>query len=216
MFVKVRSFVLFLYQNLDIWYYHTIKSCNPIQWGGEFVIFEEKTMKSDKLYEGKLVNLRIDTVELPDKKYSKREIIEHPGAVSILAITEDDCVILVRQYRKAVERALLELPAGKIELNEEPAQTAKRELKEETGFQAEKMEYLLEFFTSPGFTNEKVYIFLASGLTEGETALEHGEFVETEIIHINDLTKMIDRGQILDSKTIIGIQMAKKIFDKKQ
>lgn len=179
------------------------------------MIFEEKTMKSDKLYEGKLVNLRIDTVELPDKKYSKREIIEHPGAVAILAITEDGSVILVRQYRKAVERALLELPAGRIEVNEEPGQTAKRELQEETGFHAEKMEYLLEFYTSPGFTNEKVYIFLATELSEGETKFDHGEFIETEKIHINDLNTMVERGEILDSKTIIGIQFAKKIFDKK-
>lgn len=180
------------------------------------MIYEEKTMKSDKLYEGKLFNLRVDTVELPDKKYSKREIIEHPGAVSILAITEDDSIILVRQYRKAVERALLELPAGKIELNEEPVQTAKRELKEETGFTAEKVEYLLEFYTSPGFTNEKVYIFLATELTEGETEFDDGEFIETEKIHINDLMKMIYRGEIIDSKTIIGIQLAKRILDEKK
>ncbi len=180
------------------------------------MVFEEKTMKSDKLYEGKLVNLRIDTVELPDKKYSKREIIEHPGSVSILPITADNCVILVRQYRKAVERALLELPAGKIELNEEPGETARRELKEETGFSANKIEYLLEFYTSPGFTNEKVYIFLATQLTGGSTEFDDGEFIETEKIHIDDLMKMVDRGEILDSKTIIGIQFAKKILDKKQ
>ncbi len=177
--------------------------------------YEEKTMKSDKLYEGKLFNLRVDTVELPDKKYSKREIIEHPGAVSILAITEDDCVVLVRQYRKAIERALLELPAGKIEINEEPVETAKRELKEETGFTAEKIEYLLEFYTSPGFTNEKVYIFLAKELTQGETDFDDGEFIETEKIHIDELVKMVYLGEIVDSKTIIGIQFAKRILDKK-
>lgn len=179
------------------------------------MFFEEKTMKSDKLYEGKLLNLRIDTVELPDKKYSKREIIEHPGAVSILPVTDDDCVILVKQYRKAIEKSLLELPAGKIELNEEPGETAKRELKEETGFSANKIEYLLEFYTSPGFTNEKVYIFLATDLNKGETEFDDGEFIETVKIQIDDLMKMIDRGEIVDSKTIIGIQLAKKILDKK-
>lgn len=179
------------------------------------MFFEEKTMKSDKLYEGKLLNLRIDTVELPDKKYSKREIIEHPGAVSILPVTDDNCVILVKQYRKAVEKSLLELPAGKIELNEEPGETAKRELKEETGFSANKIEYLLEFYTSPGFTNEKVYIFLATDLNKGETEFDDGEFIETVKIQIDDLMKMIDRGEIVDSKTIIGIQLAKKILDKK-
>lgn len=175
--------------------------------------FEEKTMKSDKLYEGKLLNLRIDTVELPDKKYSKREIIEHPGGVAILPITEDNCIILVEQYRKAVERFLLELPAGKLEVNEEPAETAKRELKEETGITANKLEYLLEFYTSPGFTNEKTYLFLAKDLIQGEPNPDSGEFIKTTKIKIDDLVKMIDRGEILDSKTIIGIQLARNFID---
>src|SRR5690554_4052188 len=116
------------------------------------MVFEEKTMKSDKLYEGKLLNLRVDTVELPDKKYSKREVVEHPGGVGIVPITEDNCIILVKQYRKAIEKFLLEIPAGKLELNEEPRETALRELKEETGYEANKLEYLLDFYTSPGFT----------------------------------------------------------------
>lgn len=180
------------------------------------MVFEEKTMKSDKLYEGKLLNLRIDTVELPDKKYSKREIIEHPGAVAILALTDDKKVILVKQYRKAVERALLELPAGKIELNEEPGETAKRELKEETGYVAKRIEYLIEFYTSPGFTNEKISIFLATDLVKGEIELDDGEFVENVEIQIDDLIKMVDRGEILDSKTIIGIELAKKMICKKE
>lgn len=177
--------------------------------------FEEKTMKSDKLYEGKLLNLRIDTVELPDKKYSKREIIEHPGGVAILPITEDNCIILVEQYRKAVEKFLLELPAGKLELNEEPGETAKRELKEETGLSANKLEYLLEFYTSPGFTNEKIYLFLATDLVQGELEPDSGEFIKTVKVSIDDLTKMVDRGEILDSKTIIGVKLAKKIIDNK-
>ncbi|HZK33534.1 MAG TPA: NUDIX hydrolase [Tissierellaceae bacterium] len=177
--------------------------------------FEEKTMKSDKLYEGKLLNLRIDTVELPDKKYSKREIIEHPGAVAILPITEDNCIILVQQYRKAVERALLELPAGKLELNEEPGETAIRELKEETGISADKMEYLMEFYSSPGFTDEKIYLFVAEDLKLGEAKPDSGEFVKTKKIHIDELVKMVSRGEILDSKTIIGIQLAKNLMDNK-
>ena len=96
------------------------------------MVFEEKTMKSDKLYEGKLLNLRVDTVEIPDKKYSKREIVEHPGGVAVIPVTDDNSIILVRQYRKAVERFLLEVPAGKLELNEEPRETAVRELKVES------------------------------------------------------------------------------------
>ena len=123
--------------------------------------FEEKTMKSERIYEGKIVNLRVDTVELPDKKYSKREIVEHPGAVGIVPITEDGKIILVKQFRKAVEKPLLEIPAGKIEINEEPKETALRELFEETGYYSNNMEYIIEFYTSPGFSNEKIYLFLA-------------------------------------------------------
>jgi ADP-ribose pyrophosphatase len=180
------------------------------------MLFEEKTMKSDKVYEGKIVNLRIDTVELPDKKYSKREIVEHPGAVGLIPITEDNCVVLVKQFRKPVEKFLLEIPAGKLELNEEPRETAIRELKEETGFEAGKIEYLLEFYTSPGFSNEKIHLFLATDLIEGEATPDSGEFVEKVKISIEDLLKMVDRGEIVDSKTIIGINLADKYINKKK
>jgi len=176
--------------------------------------FEEKTMKSDKLYEGKILNLRIDTVELPDKKYSKREIVEHPGGVAIIPITKDNSIVLVKQYRKAVERFLLEIPAGKLEVNEEPRETAIRELEEETGFKANKLEYVLEFYTSPGFSNEKIYLFLATDLIEGEQSLDSGEFIKSEEFNIDDLVKMVERGEILDSKTIIGILLAKKHLDR--
>lgn len=180
------------------------------------MIAEEKTMKSDKLYEGKLINLRIDTVELPGKMYSKREIIEHPDGVAILTITEDNCLVLVKQYRKAVERALLELPAGRVEVNEEPGETAKRELKEETGISANKLEYLMEFYTSPGFTDEKLYLFLATDLKEEIVEPDEGEFIKTEKFHIDELVKMVKKGEIVDSKTIIGIQLAKNLMDNKK
>ena len=176
-------------------------------------MFEEKTMKSDKLYEGKILNLRVDTVELPDKKYSKREIVEHPGSVAVIPIADDGSIILVKQYRKAVEKFLLEIPAGKLEINEEPRVTAIRELKEETGYSTEKMEYLMEFYTSPGFTNEKIYLFLATDLVKGEADPDDGEFLEVEKYDMDTLIKMIERGEITDSKTIIGINLAKKYLE---
>ncbi|NLX62863.1 MAG: NUDIX hydrolase [Tissierellia bacterium] len=172
--------------------------------------FEEKTMKSERIYEGKIVNLRIDTVELPGKKYSKREIVEHPGAVGIVPITEDGKIILVRQFRKAVEKPLLEIPAGKIEINEEPKETALRELFEETGFYSNKMEYIIEFYTSPGFSNEKVYLFLATELEKREAEPNDDELIEIEMYDIKDLVEMVNRGEINDSKTIIGILLAEK------
>src|SRR5690554_3940914 len=95
---------------------------------------KEKTMKSERVYEGRIINVRVDTVELPHKKYSKREIVEHSGAVGIIPITSNKDIILVKQFRKAVEEALLEIPAGKIEAKEDPSQCAIRELEEETGY----------------------------------------------------------------------------------
>lgn len=187
-----------------------------MQGGFNLAYYEEKTMKSDKLYEGKILNLRIDTVELPDKKYSKREIVEHPGGVAVIPVTENKSVILVKQYRKAVERFLYEIPAGKLEVNEEPRETAVRELKEETGFTSNKLTYLLEFYTSPGYCNEKIYLFLGEELLAGEQEPDSGEFIEWEEFPIEDLLKMIDRGEILDSKTIIGIYLARDYFNKKQ
>lgn len=175
--------------------------------------FEEKTMKSERVYEGKIVNLRIDTVELPDKKYSKREIVEHPGAVGVVPLTDDGFLILVKQFRKAVEKSLLEIPAGKIEINEEPKETALRELAEETGYRAEKMEYLFEFYTSPGFSNEKVYLFLATGLTEGEANPEDDECIQIKKYKIKDLIEMVNRGEINDSKTIIAILYAERYLN---
>lgn len=176
---------------------------------------EEKTMKSERIYEGKIVNLRIDTVELPDKKYSKREIVEHSGAVGIIPITEDGSIILVEQYRKPVEKKLIEIPAGKIEINEEPKETAIRELIEETGYKAGKMEYILEFYTSPGFTNEKIYLFLATELEYVEENPGEDEYIQVKKIPIEKLVDMIDKGEIIDSKTIISIYFAMKYLKAK-
>src|SRR5699024_6883235 len=134
-----------------------------------------------------------------------REIVEHPGSVGIIAITDDNHMVLVNQFRKPVEKSLLEIPAGKIEINEEPKETALRELYEETGYKAGKIEYLFEFYTSPGFSNEKMYLFLATELTEGEAEPEDDEYIETEKVVVKDLMDMVLRGDIVDSKTIIGI-----------
>nr|WP_300004459.1 NUDIX hydrolase [Tissierella sp.] len=179
------------------------------------MLYEEKTMKSEKVYEGKILNLKVDTVEMPDKKYSKREIIEHPGGVAIIAITDEDSLVLVKQYRKPVEDFLLEIPAGKLELNEEPRETAIRELKEETGLESDKLNYISEFYTSPGYTDEKIHLFLAEDLRKVEYTPEPGEFLEIVEISIEELIKMVRRGEIIDSKTIIGILIAQKLVDER-
>ncbi len=173
----------------------------------------EKTMKSEKIYEGKVLNLRIDTVELPDKKYSKREIVEHPGAVAIAPITDDGHVILVKQYRKAIEKEILEIPAGKIEIGEDPKSCAIRELKEETGITAEKVELMFEYYTSPGFCDEKMYFFIAKDLVEGEAKPDTDEYIEVEKIKLEELVAKVNKGEIVDSKTIIGILTANRIIN---
>ena len=167
------------------------------------MLYEEKTMKSERIFEGKILNLRVDTVELPNKKYSKREIIEHSGGVAIVAVTDEDEIVLVKQYRKAIEDFLLELPAGKLEYEEDPLECAKRELKEETGYTASSTELISETFASPGYSTEKIYIFLAQGLVAGESDLDEDEYLEIE-----KLIEMIDNNKIADSKTINGILMA--------
>lgn len=166
---------------------------------------EEKTMKSEKIYEGRIINVRIDTVELPDKKYSKREIVEHPGAVGIVPITSNGEIVLVKQYRKAVERALLEIPAGRLEAEEDPSQCAIRELKEETGYTADSLEKMLEFYSAPGFSTEKIYIYLADSIKAGIAEPDEGEHVETLIMPLDRALEMVKRGEIKDSKTIIAI-----------
>lgn len=131
--------------------------------------FEEKTVSSETLFKGRVISLQVDEVELPNGKTGKREIIKHPGAVAVIAITDEGKMIMVEQYRKAMERSLVEIPAGKLELGEEPLRSAERELEEETGYGSAEMKHLISFYTSPGFADELVHVFVATGLTKKET-----------------------------------------------
>lgn len=173
---------------------------------------EEKTLKSERIYEGKIINLRVDTVELPHKKYSKREIVEHPGAVSILALTKDEKIILVRQFRKPVEEFLLEVPAGKIESNEDPGNCAFRELKEETGYIAASIKKILEFYTTPGFSNEVMHLYLARNLQEGIANPDEDEYIEAVYLSLEEAMDKIKNGEIKDSKTIVAIMAYKNLI----
>lgn len=173
---------------------------------------EEKTLKSERIYEGKIINLRVDTVELPHKKYSKREIVEHPGAVSILALTKDEKIILVRQFRKPVEEFLLEVPAGKIESNEDPGDCAFRELKEETGYIAANIKKILEFYTTPGFCNEVMHLYLARNLQEGIANPDEDEYIEAVYLSLEEAMDKIKNGEIKDSKTIVAIMAYKNLI----
>lgn len=165
----------------------------------------EITVKSEKIFEGKIINLRVDTVELDNQKYTKREIVEHRNVAAILAINEEDEMLLVKQFRKAVEDFLYEIPAGILNIAEVPVEGAIRELKEETGYEAKKVKQICEFYSSPGFTNEKIYLFKAEDLLYTSTNFDEDECIETITVSKDDAIKMLETGRILDSKTIIGV-----------
>lgn len=173
---------------------------------------DEKTISSDRVYTGKTISLRVDTVEVQNRGYQKREIVEHNGAVGIVAITSENKVVLVKQYRKAVEKELWEIPAGKIEIGETPKECAIRELREETGYSADSMKLIHKFYTSAGFSNQKVYIFLAENLTQGEQDFDEDEILEVHEIDKNEVYNMIARNEIEDAKTSIGMLLTKELI----
>jgi ADP-ribose pyrophosphatase len=166
--------------------------------------FEEKTIKSELIYDGKILKLRLDDVVLPNGRESKREIIEHQGGVCILAII-DDFLLFVEQYRKAIGQTIYEIPAGKLEKGEDPIECAKRELIEETGYKAGKIKKIFSFYTSPGFTDEELHLFLAEDLYEVGMNLDVDEIIKVHMIAINDIPELIRSGKIKDGKTIIAL-----------
>lgn len=168
----------------------------------------EKTLDSKEIFHGRILKLRVDKVVLPDGSTSTREIVEHSGAVAIVALDRDNMLWMVRQYRKPLEKVLLEIPAGTLEPGEDPLACAQRELAEETGLRAAKWENVLEYFSAPGFCNEKLHLFLARELMEGPKNPDHDEFLEVDRVPLEQAYKSIFTGQILDGKSIIGIQHA--------
>jgi len=165
----------------------------------------EKTLKTEWIYKGRVVNLKIDEVELPNGRKSKREIIVHRGAAAILPIDDDGNIVMVKQYRKPAEKILLEIPAGTLEEGEDPLECAKRELIEETGFAAREFTPLISFYSTPGFTTERLHIYIAKGLYEESGEMDFDEFIEIEKIPFNEALSMVLEGKIEDAKTIIGI-----------
>lgn len=165
----------------------------------------EKTIDSKVIFNGKFINLQVDTVKLPDGKESGREVVIHPGAAVVAALTEQDEILLIRQFRYPVGEVLWELPAGKLEKNEEPLECAKRELAEETGYGAREWRYISDFFTTPGFSNEVLYLYLASGLYPEKREADSEEFIELHKVPYSKAVSMISSGEIKDAKTIIGI-----------
>ena len=169
--------------------------------------FEEKTIHSTRIFNGRIISLKVDEVSLPNGGTSNREIVNHPGAVAVIALTDDNKLILVEQYRKALERSIIEIPAGKLEKGEEPLETAKRELEEETGYAAGEMIYLQSFATSPGFADEIIHLYVARNLVvvEDKKQLDEDEFVELMEVTIEEAEELVAKGKIYDAKTAFAV-----------
>jgi ADP-ribose pyrophosphatase len=173
----------------------------------------EEIIRSEYLYRGHILKLRLDQTRLENKQIVQREIIEHTGAVAIVALDAKNNALMVRQYRSGASRELLEIPAGTIEEGEDPALCATRELKEETGYHALRWDNLGFFYSSPGFCTEKMYLYLARQLTLGAASPDADEILRAEIIPLDQLVAQIQRGEILDAKTIVGLLRANQIIN---
>jgi ADP-ribose pyrophosphatase len=165
---------------------------------------KEVQVDSELAYEGHFLKVQRDTVRLPDGKQSKREYIKHPGAVVILPLFDDGSVLLERQYRYPLQKVFIEFPAGKIDPNEDPLDCAKRELQEETGYTAADWQFLCTIHNAIAYSDEHLDIFVARGLTAGESRLDDGEFLETFTATVPDMLSWIREGKISDVKTVIG------------
>lgn len=167
--------------------------------------YSEKTISTENIFDGKVIKVEIANIELPNGKTATREIVRHKGAVGILAITEENKIILVKQYRKALEQMIIEIPAGKLEINENPEACAIRELKEETGYTASNINFIHKFYTSPGFANELIYLYEARNLIKGEAKPDEDEFVEILELSLAEVDFLITSGQIVDAKTLVAV-----------
>ena len=166
---------------------------------------EEKTLSSQLIYEGRAVKLRVDTVQMRSGRQTTREIVEHSDCVAIVAIDDNDNVLLVNQYRKPVEKELLEIPAGGIEPGEDPVATVHRELREETGYLPRKVKRLGGFYSTPGYCTEYLYLYLATELVPGQLYAEDTENITLTRVPINQVRSLLASGSICDAKSIAGL-----------
>jgi ADP-ribose pyrophosphatase len=170
-------------------------------------------IRSRRVHAGKIITLDTDTVRFPDGSVGEMDMIRHPGASAIVpfvsdATSDDPQLLLIRQYRYAADQYLYEIPAGRLDPGEDPSDCAKRELREETGCTAQAIDFLLTMYTTPGFTDERIHLFMATGLERGETAHEADEFMTIETVTLSHALRMIQEGEIKDAKTALGILFA--------
>ena len=175
------------------------------------------TVSSQRIYSGRVLNLDVDRVRFPNGSEGQLELIRHSGAAAIVPFLDEPNdatarILLIRQYRYAADRFLYEIPAGRLEGGEEPIACARRELREEAGCEAGSFISLGGFFTTPGFIDEFIHVFIATGLTRGEPTPESDEFIHSESHTLLEGLRMIDRGEIVDAKTIIALFMADRLI----
>lgn len=163
--------------------------------------FDEKTLSVKEIYNGKILSLHVDEIELPNGKKAIREVVEHSGGVCVAALTEEKELFFVRQYRYPYKRELLELPAGKLEKGEDPLQAGLRELEEECGVAADEVISMGTVYPTVAYCSEVIHLFAAKGLHKTRRHLDEDEFLDTERIKLEDAVKMVMRGEISDSKT---------------
>ena len=175
----------------------------------EYKDFEEKTLNRKELFKGKIIEVYLDDVALPMGGTAKRELVFHHGGVGIIPITKKNKIIMVKQFRKPLEKVVLEIPAGKIDPGEgqHPEKTALRELEEETGYHTEKLTYINEMYLSPGFSNEKLYIYAATDLVKVENPRpqDEDEVLELYELTLEEAKQAIQDGSICDAKTIFAV-----------
>ena len=163
-------------------------------------------MGTKNIYSGKVVTLNIDTVTLPNGVTIDLEIVRHPGAAAVVPLKENGTVVLIKQFRHAAGGFIYEIPAGKLHPGEDPKNCAARELEEEIGYQAGKLDLLSSIFTAPGFTDEVIHIYKATGLTKGRQQLDRDEVLEIVEVPLQEAIEMIRVGSIRDAKTMVGLQ----------
>jgi ADP-ribose pyrophosphatase len=166
--------------------------------------FLEKTIRTESIFQGKIISLQVDHVELPNGQMATREIVRHPGAVCVLALL-DDKMLVVEQYRKPLGKSQVEIPAGKLELGEDPMEAAGRELEEETGYRCDSLRHICSYYTSPGFADELIHFYVAESLVKGEVNLDEDEFLNCEAITMEQAQQLIAQQRISDAKTITAV-----------
>ena len=176
--------------------------------------FTEKQLSAEYKFEGRIIKLRVDTALLPDGKTATREVVEHNGGVCVVPLTDDGCVLAVRQYRYPYSETVLEIPAGKRDGDEDPFVCGVRELREETGATAAEFRFLGELYPSPGYCGEVIWMYAAKGLTFGEQETDEDEFLSVEKIPLDKMTDMVLAGEIKDAKTQAAVLKLKMLVDR--